>query len=125
MTSQTLIILVGGIGGLVAATALRKALPAQHRVVLVERESSFVFAPSLLWVMTGNRAAQQISRPMARLARHGVEVVRGEIEHIDPARREIVVSGHKLTGDYLIVTLGADLAPEIVPGLSEAGHNFY
>lgn len=108
-----------------AATELRKALPTRHRVVLVERESSFVFAPSLLWLMTGSRTAEQISRPMTRLEKHGVEVVRGEIERIEPEKREIVVSGRTLTGDYLIIALGAELAAEAVPSLRDAGHNFY
>lgn len=125
MTSKTVLILGGGVGGLVAATKLRKALPSRHRVVLVERDASFVFAPSLLWLMTGNRSAEQISRPMTRVERHGVEVVRGEIERIDPQKREVVVSGRSLTGDYLIIALGAELAPDAVPGLRDAGHNFY
>jgi sulfide:quinone oxidoreductase len=45
---QTVLILGGGVGGLVAANDLRKALPKEHRVVLVEREPAFVFAPSFL-----------------------------------------------------------------------------
>jgi sulfide:quinone oxidoreductase len=123
--AQTVLILGGGVGGLVAANALRKGLPRPHRVVLVERQAAFVFAPSLLWLMTGGRTADQISRPLARLERKDVEVVRGEIERIDPARREVIVDGRTLTGDYLIIALGADLAPETVPGLAPAGHNFY
>ena len=125
MISKTVLILGGGVGGLVAANELRRALPTRHRVVLVERESSFVFAPSLLWLMTGSRTAEQISRPMTRLAKNGVEVVQGEIEHIEPEQREVVVSGRTLTGDYLIIALGAELAVDAVPGLRDAGHNFY
>ena len=123
--AKTVLILGGGVGGSVAAALLRKALPTAHRVVLVEREPSFVFAPSLLWLMTGDRAAQQISRPMTRLEKHGVEVVRGEIEGIDPGNRAVVVSGRTLTADYLLIALGAELAPEAIPGLKDAGHNFY
>jgi sulfide:quinone oxidoreductase len=122
---QTILILGGGVGGLVAANELRKALPQKHRVVLVEREASFVFAPSFLWLMTGDRTAEKISRPLTRLQRRGIEVVRGEIERIDPQKREAVVNGQSLTGDYLIVALGAELAPEAIPGLAQAGHNFY
>jgi sulfide:quinone oxidoreductase len=122
---QTVLILGGGVGGLVAANELRKALPVEHRVVLVERETSFVFAPSFLWLMTGDRAAEKISRPLARLQRRGIEVVHGEIGRIDPQKRETVVDGQSLTGDYLVIALGAELAPETIPGLARAGHNFY
>lgn len=123
--AQTVLVLGGGVGGLVAATRLRKALPKDHRVVLVERESSFVFAPSLLWLMTGGRTPEQISRPLARLEKRGVEVVPGEIEHIDAEKRAAIVSGRALAGDHLIMALGAELTPEAVPGLKEAGHTFY
>lgn len=123
--AQTVLILGGGVGGLVAANALRKSLPKAHRVVLVDREPSFVFAPSLLWLITGGRRAEKISRPLARLERRGIEVVRGEIEQIDARKREVTVSGRKLAGDHLILALGADFAPETIPGLREAGHNFY
>lgn len=122
---QTVLILGGGVGGLVAANELRKALPREHRVVLVERETSFVFAPSFLWLMTGDRATEKISRPLARLQRRGIEVIHGEIGRIDPQKREAVVDGQSLTGDYLVIALGAELAPETIPGLARAGHNFY
>jgi sulfide:quinone oxidoreductase len=75
--------------------------------------------------MTGARRARQISRPIAGLARRGIELVHGEIERIDPAARSVQVAGKEIRGDYLVVALGAELAPETVPGLAEAGHNFY
>jgi len=103
----TILILGGGVGGLVAANELRAALPREHRVVLVEREAAFVFAPSLLWLMTGDRAADKISRPLARLERKGIELIRGEIQKIDADRREVVVDGRVIAGDYLVIALGA------------------
>jgi sulfide:quinone oxidoreductase len=75
--------------------------------------------------MTGGRTAEQISRPLERLQKKGVEVVRGEIERIDPARREVLVDGRTFSADHLVIALGADLARETVPGLGAAGHNFY
>jgi len=122
---KTVLVLGGGIGGSVAARQLRQMLSPEHRVVLVEREAAHVFAPSFLWLMVGARSARQISRPMTALAKRGIELVRGAIEHVDPMKRVVRVDGRELAGDYLVIALGADLAPEAIPGLANAGHNFY
>jgi len=124
-TGKTALILGGGIGGIIAATRLRQRLAPEHRVVLVEKEADHVFSPSLLWLMLGQRRPDQISRPIAALAKRGIELLRGPIERIDPAGRTIRVNGADITGDHMIVALGADLAPELIPGLAQAGHNFY
>ncbi len=122
---QPVLVLGGGVGGLVAAVALRRKLPRDHRVVLVDRRKRHLFDPSLLWLMTGRRTGERISRPLELLSRKGIEVVTGEIERIDPDQRQVSVDGAELEGEYLIVALGAEYAPELVPGLGEAGHNFY
>jgi sulfide:quinone oxidoreductase len=124
-TGKTALILGGGIGGIVAATRLRQRLAPEHRVVLVEKEADHVFSPSLLWLMLGRRRPGQISRPIAALAKRGIEIVRGSIERIDPATRTVRVNGAEMAGDHMIVALGAELAPELVPGLAQAGHNIY
>lgn len=122
---KTVLILGGGVGGLVAANDLRKRLPDEHRVVLVEREAAYLFTPSLPWLVAGGREASQITRPLARLSRKGIEVVRGELERIDAAKREVVVNGRAIGADFLIVALGAELAPDLVPGLDGARHDLY
>jgi sulfide:quinone oxidoreductase len=123
--SKTVLVLGGGVGGLIAARGLRKRLARRHRVVLIDREREHLFAPSLLWLMVGLREADAIKRPLERLQRKGIEVRKGEISRIDAARKAVTVSGEELVGDYIVVSLGAELAPETVPGLDEAGHNFY
>jgi sulfide:quinone oxidoreductase len=122
---KTVLILGGGIGGIVAAIRLRQRLAPEHRVVLVEKEADHVFSPSLLWLMLGRRRPGQISRPIAALAKRGIEIVRGSIERIDPATRTVRVNGAEIAGDHMIVALGAELTPELIPGLAQAGHNFY
>ncbi len=122
---KTVLVLGGGIGGIVAASLMRRRLPRGHRVVLVERDSQHVFPPSLLWLMVGDRRERQISRPIASLAGSGMELVQGEIDGIDPLARRVRVGGQDILADYVVIALGADLAPETVPGLTEAGHNVY
>ncbi len=133
--TKTIMILGGGVGGVVTATTLRNKLPEQHRLIIVDRESDHLFAPSLLWLMTGQRAANKIRRPLNRLAKKGIEVVHGEIERIEPKERSVRLadrsfgedptSSWELGVDYLVVSLGAELAPETIEGMAEAGHNFY
>ncbi len=122
---KTILILGGGIGGLVTSTLLRKKLPQEHKVVLVERESNYVFQPSLLWLMTGTRNTEEISRPLSKLDKIGIERIQGNVERIDPEHKTIQVDGQQLSADYLIIALGAELAPETIPGLNEVGYNIY
>lgn len=139
--SKTVVVLGGGVGGVVAATTLRKEIPRSHRVVLVDRQRSHLFAPSLLWMMTGARTAGQVTRPLDRLARKGIEVVCADVTRIDPETRRVRLvecpagedpvarrlgpTTSDLEADYLVISLGAELAPETIPGLAESGHNFY
>lgn len=120
----SVIVLGGGVGGVIAANLLRKRLSAEYKVTLIDREENHVFAPSLLWLMTGDRDAAAISRPLHNLQEKGIEVVRGDIERIDAENRTVLVNGQSISGDYLIVALGAALAPEDLPGL-DTGYSFY
>ncbi|EPR77215.1 FAD-dependent pyridine nucleotide-disulfide oxidoreductase [Leifsonia rubra CMS 76R] len=114
----------GGIGGVVAANRLRRRLGRRHRVVLIDRSPEFSLAASYLWVMTGQRTARQISRPLRSLERRGIDVVIGEITSISPERRSVTVDGRELTGDHLVVTLGAEQVAQTIPGMTDVGHTF-
>ena len=97
-----------------------KRLPKGCRIVLVEREERHLFAPSLLWLCGPQR------RSPGRLTGFGRKESRSFAarlsESIQPAA---TVAGIVLRGDFIVIALGAELAPELVPGLAEAGHNFY
>ena len=74
--------------------------------------------------MTGDRRPEQITRPLQRLQRRGIEVVIGDVTAIDPTTRTVTVGDRKLAGDHLVVSLGADWATDAIPGLGEHGHTF-
>jgi sulfide:quinone oxidoreductase len=125
MSGQSVVILGGGVGGLVAASELARRLPDGHRMVLVERERLHAFAPSFLWLMTGERRPDQITRDVRSLVPARVELVHAEARSIDWKDRLVVTDGQAIPFDYLVIALGAELAPETIPGLREAGHTFY
>ena len=125
MGGTTIVILGAGVGGLVTANELRRLVPREHRIVLVEKNAQHAFAPSFLWLMTGDRQLAQITRDVRQLVSPGVEVILGEARAIDLNGRRVETAGRTLTYDYLVVALGAELAPEAIPGLAEAAHTFY
>jgi len=125
MTAQTIVILGGGVGGLVAANELARRLPRGHRIVLVERSARHAFAPSFLWLMTGERRVEQITRDLRALVRRGVEVVQAELLSIDVAAGRVDTDKGAIAYDHLVLALGAELAPETIPGLAQAARTFY
>lgn len=122
---KTIIILGGGMGGLVAANALKKKAGKKARVILIDKNPYHIYTPSFLWLMLGKRKAEAIQKPLSLLAGKGIEFINEEIIKIDPESKLIKTQNQNLQYDYLIVSLGAELVPEKIPGLAESGYNLY
>ncbi len=122
---QCVVILGGGIGGIVAARRIRSLVPRDSRVILVDRQALQSFPPSYTWVMTGERRPASITRDLRKLRRKGIEVVEGAVEAIDVEARTIVAAGAEMSYHHLIVALGAELAPDAIPGLSGEAFSYY
>ena len=114
-----------GFGGLELATALDDALGADVEVTLVDKSDGFVFGFSKLDVMFGRSTADHVIHRYADRVPTGVRFVQSTIRSIDPVARRVETDAGPLDADVLVVALGADLHPEMTPGLAEAGHEFY
>jgi NADH dehydrogenase len=104
------VIIGAGFGGLFAAKALRR-VPV--RVTLIDRTNHHLFQPLLYQVATGILSEGQIAPATRDVFRNyaSMQIVLGEVEHIDPAARQVVVTeiDHRVTIGYdsLIVAGGA------------------
>lgn len=125
MADKTVVVLGGGDGGLVAARRLRRFLNPSDRVVLVERDSVYRYAPSFLWVLSGARRPEQIVGDLRVLRRRGIEVLQAEVLELDPAHRRVKTSEGELGYDRLVVALGAELAPQLLPGFVGGAETVY
>jgi sulfide:quinone oxidoreductase len=117
---KRIVVLGGGSGGVVAATNLGRKLGDRHDVVLVDKRAEHVFMPAFLFVMVGERRATDITRSLAHLAKRNVKFIQSEVCGIDPNRQQIELQNQKIDYDYLIVALGMQVRPDLVPGFAEA-----
>jgi sulfide:quinone oxidoreductase len=125
MGTQT-VILGGGFGGIATATALRERLPGgEHRIVLVDRRDSFFMGLRKLWVLVGSATLDECRHRLAELTYRGIEVQRAEILSIDPATRTVQSDAGLLRADHLVVALGAEPRPDLLPGAAPTAFNLY
>jgi sulfide:quinone oxidoreductase len=119
------LILGGGFGGIATAVELRGLLGDGHEVVLVDRGPAFATGLRKLWELVGRDTIAAGSRPRRLLERHGIEFVEAEVGGIDAGRRAAATGAGLIEADDLVVALGADPRPDLVPGLSEHGHDVW
>ena len=119
MAGKTIVVLGGGVGGLVASNELRKRLGREHRIVLVDRDTRHIFAPSFTWLMLGWRTPPQIIRDLSLLRKKGIEYVNAEALEIDTENRIVRTTAGDFAYDHLVIALGAEYNPHGIPGLVE------
>ena len=122
---KTIVILGGGVGGIVTANELCKHLNPEHKIIVIEKNSVHSFAPSFLWLMTGTRKKEEITTGLFRLLNKRIEIVNEEVLSIKTGEKIVETSGRKISFDYLVVALGADIHPANLPGLPREAHNYY
>ena len=128
MSSGTphILVLGGGFGGLSVATEIRKRLPpSRAKITVIDKKDWFMVGFAKLWIIRGTRTFEESVGSLHRLTRNGISFVKAEIEVIDPEKREVATSQGGFTYDYLVVAMGARLAPQKIPGLVENGLNLY
>jgi sulfide:quinone oxidoreductase len=104
---------------------LRRGLPADDDITLVAASDRFFVGFAKLWDLVELRSLADGSRPLDRLERHGIRFVRAEITAIDPSTRALETSAGALSGDGMVVALGAGYKPAHLSLLGPGAHNLY
>lgn len=101
------VVIVGaGFAGLSLAQALGGT---PLRVTVIDRRNFHLFQPLLYQVATADLAPSEIAQPVRRiLGRHkNITVLLGEVDRLDPTRKEIGIDGRALSYDTLVLATGA------------------
>jgi sulfide:quinone oxidoreductase len=122
---KRVLILGGGFGGIAAARRLKEKLDETDEVILVDRRDTFMVGFRKTWALTGQSTLDAGQRPLDSLTSIGVRVMRDPVTRIDPTSRTAWMGDQRLSADALVVALGAELAPEAIPGFQEHSYNVY
>src|SRR5690349_3377677 len=122
---KRVLILGGGFGGIATARRLMQTLDEKDEVILVDKRDQFMVGFRKTWALVGQSTLEEGQRPLDSLTSIGVRVMRDPVTRIDPAARTAWMGDQRLNADVLVVALGAELAPELIPGFQEHAYNVY
>ncbi|MEM1173559.1 MAG: FAD-dependent oxidoreductase [Pseudomonadota bacterium] len=124
MPSQRIVIVGGGFAGAFAAKHLRKALPADTELELINTTNYFVFQPLLPEVVSGNISAPDAVTPLRQLL-PGVQVRMGKVIGVNRDAQTItLLQGSFRTPqtrryDHLVLAAGQETNLDVAPGFRE------
>lgn len=120
------LILGGGFGGLSAANEIRNNLSSsQIKITVVDKKNWFMVGFAKLWIIKGTRTFENSIGSLNELTKKEINFLNEEVLQIDLQNKNIKTTTEILPYDFLIIAMGAVLAPEKIPGLSENGMNLY
>ena len=101
---------------------LRKSLPREHRITVIDKNPYFMMGLVNLWILSGTRTFEDSRVALSKLENKGIRFLNDEIIRVDLSRNSIKTRlGNNLEYDYLILALGAELAPEQINGFMDSG----
>jgi sulfide:quinone oxidoreductase len=122
---KRVLILGGGFGGIAAACRLKQMLGEEDEVILVDRRDNFMVGFRKTWALTGQSTLEAGQRPLDSLTSLGIRVMHDPVTRIDPAARTAWMGDQRLSADALVIALGAELAPDAIPGFGQYAYNVY
>ncbi|MBS4027385.1 MAG: NAD(P)/FAD-dependent oxidoreductase [Ignavibacteriales bacterium] len=121
---KKILILGAGFGGLTLASELDiLAKEKKTGVTLIDKSPTFSMGFSTQWAMMGRRTVDEGTRSYSSLKAKYVQFVCEEIIAINAKENFVQTTSQTLSYDYLVLALGAELAPERIHGLSECSYN--
>ena len=120
------VILGGGFGGLSSANELRNTLSSsQVKITVIDKKDWFMVGFTKLWIINGTRTFENSIGSLNELSKKEINFIKEEILEINSKNKTIKTNSQNIEFDFLIISTGAVLAPQKIPGLVENGFNLY
>lgn len=119
---KTILILGAGTAGTALANKLRKRLPADWEVAIVDPDAVHLYQPGLLFLPFGDETVPRITRSRASTLRPDVTWHQVAVSGIDTQSRRVALSdGRELAYDFLVIASGTRIRPDMIDGMTGQG----
>ena len=120
------VILGGGFGALATANEIRNSLSSsQVKITIIDKKDWFMVGFAKLWIINGTRTFENSIGHLNQLEKKKINFIQDEILSIDLKNKNVKTKQENIPYDFLVISLGAVLAPQKIPGLMENGFNLY
>jgi sulfide:quinone oxidoreductase len=120
------VVLGGGVGGTLVANLLDKELGRDAKVTVVDTTGMHHYQPGYLYVALGQANGRWLVRDERTLLRKDVDLVVERALRIHPDAGTVQLErGGSLDWDYLVLSTGARLQQDRIPGLVGGAEGFY
>ena len=128
--AKQIVILGGGTGGTMAANHLAKGLnreikKGEVKITMVANEEEHIYQPGWLFVAFGLQHPEHYIKKQKALLHPNVNLVIADASKIDKDKKVVHTTKGDFSYDYLVIGTGSVPRFDLVPGLPEAGHDFY
>jgi sulfide:quinone oxidoreductase len=118
--SKKIVVLGAGTAGTIVSNNLRRHLPEEWEITVIDRDDEHIYQPGLLFVPFGIQKSSTLVKSRKKFITPGINFVLDEITAIDPDKKEVKTKNHRFTYDFLIICTGCRVAPEENDGLMDA-----
>ncbi len=120
MNQYQILIIGGGTAGITVAAQLRKK-DKNLQIAILEPSEKHYYQPAWTLVGAGAFDFKDTEREEEKYIPKGVIWIKDRATDIDPVKNMVRTAFHdELTYDYLVIAPGLVMAPELLPGLTEA-----
>ena len=117
---KKIVVLGAGTGGTIVSNNLRRHLPDDWEITVIDRDDKHIYQPGMLFVPFDIQKSGTLTRSRKKYILPGVNFVIDEITHIDPEKREVKTKNRSFSYDFLVISTGCKIAPEENDGLMDA-----
>ncbi len=118
-----LVILGAGTGGTIVANKARRLLKeSEWKITIIDKRKKHIFQPGLIFIpfkLYGYTGEAGNVRDTQEFIPEGVDFINAEITALEPSENRVLTEQGAYEYDWLVIALGADIAPSEIPGLEE------